>query len=188
MSTPDTTDTPTRLAILPDWAAGVTLSQAYGSAIQTAYAGPDQRQAKQELATYLMAYERGGLTEAEARRRIQAIRGEFRKPLTVPLWTDGIGLESAMTSATSALLESDPIIGEWETPLDLYFWTRALGGEFRTATGVVGRNLTMSGTGTLYPTGAFVFPCRTMVREPSEQALAPVDIQTGIESLKFRTL
>jgi hypothetical protein len=186
--TPDTRDAPTRQAIHPDWAAGVTLKQIYSSAVQVSYSGVEQRQTKREKPIYKMAYQRGGLTEAEARRRLQEIRAEYRLPLTVPLWPDGIPLQQTMTGATAAVLDLNPIDGEWETPLDLYLWTRALGGEFRSCTVVSGRNLTLDGTGTLYPIGSLVFPCRTMVRDPDSTTLTPIDLEEGIERLKFRTL
>lgn len=188
MAIPDTTDTPAQLAILPDWAAGVELVQAFSSAVQTSAAGIEQRQTKADLAGYKMRYQRGGMSEAEARRRLQAIRAEFRQPLTVPLWPDGIGLQAGMVGATAAVLDLDPIAGEWLTPLALYFWNRAQGGEFRTCTGISGRNLTLSGSGTLYTAGSLVFPCRTMIREAEGETLQTVDLQTGTETLIFRTL
>ena len=188
MSFTDTLDTPTRLAIEPDWLEGIELSQMFASTVTTAHGGPEQRQAKREKPIYRMSYSRGGLTAAQARRRLQAIRGEFRQPLTVPLWPDGIPLQSNMSIETAAVIDVTPIDGEWTAPFDVYLWNRALGGEWRTCTTISGRTLTLDGTGTLYPAGSFVFPGRLMIKEPEEGNLESVDLETGIERLTFRTL
>tara|TARA_R110000803_G_scaffold209965_3_gene280585 strand:- start:12705 stop:13271 length:567 start_codon:yes stop_codon:yes gene_type:complete len=188
MSFTDTLDTPTRLAIEPDWLEGIDLQQMFSSAVTTAYGGPEQRQAKREKPIYRMSYSRGGLTADQARRRLQAIRSEFRQPLIVPLWPDGITLQALMTVDTAALLDVSPIEGEFETPLDLYFWDRTLGGEWRTCTVITGRTLTLSGSGTLYPAGSYVFPGHVMIKEPEEGNLESVDLETGIERLTFKTL
>jgi len=188
MSFTDTLDSPQRVAIEPDWRMRVSLQQIFAGSVTTAVAGPEQRQAKREKPIYRMSYARGGLTAEQARRRLQEIRSEYRQPSTVPVWPDGIQLQNSMTVATAALLDILPIDGEWQLPIDLYFWDRTLGGEWRTCTAISTRDLTLDGTGQLYPAGSWVFPGRLMVREPEESSLASVDLEAGVEYLTYRTL
>ncbi len=188
MSFPKTTDTPTRIAFMPDWREGVMLTQVFETTIQRSRAGLEQRNRKRQFARYHLEYTRTGLTRAEARGRLDAIRAEFRGPLTVPLWTDGIQLQVAMSLVTSALLESNPVDDEWMAPFDVFLWDPSLGGQWRTCSAVNGRNLTFTGTGHLYPLGAYVFPTRRMIREVNEGMLSPVDVDSGIEFHRYRSL
>lgn len=188
MSYPKTTDTPTRVALPPDWREGVSVSQQFDTTIQRSRAGLEQRNQRRRTCRYTLEYTRTGLTPAEAKQRLEAIRSEYRGPLTVPMWTDGIALQTSMTLVTSALLESNPVDGEWMAPFDVWLWNPNLGGQWRTCTVVNGRNLTLSGTGILYPVGSLVFPSRLMIRETGESMLAPVDVKSGTESHRYRTL
>lgn len=188
MSYPDTTNGPTRVALPPDWREGVTLVQAFDTSIQRSRSGLEQRQRRRNAPNYFMEYSRTGLTPAQAKQRLDAVRAEFRGPLTVPIWTDGIQLQSSMTLPTGALLESNPVEGEWTAPLDLWFWDAEVGGQWRSATVISGRNLTLSGAGTLFPVGSYVFPSRTMIRENAEGMLSPVDVKSGTEMHRYRTI
>jgi hypothetical protein len=185
---PTTDDTPTRVALLPDWREGVRLTQEFVSTVQTGRFGLEQRSRKRKRPIYSLEYTRTGLTADEAKQRLEAIRAEYRGPLIVPLWCDGIPLQSDMTDDNAALLDSNPITGEWVAPLDVFIWSDALGGEWRECIAVSGRNLTLDGSGTLYPAGSFVFPSRVMIREASEGMLSAVDIASGSENHRYRTL
>lgn len=183
-----TEDTPDRLALMPDWREGVRLSQVFQSTVQTSGTGLEQSSRRRNRPVYYLEYTRTGLTSEEAHERLEAIRTEFRKPLIVPLWCDGIPLQDAMSSATVALLSVNPVTDEWRVPLDVYLWTPDLGGEWRTCSLVDGRNLTLSGTGTLYPAGALCFPSRVMVREAGDALVKLVDVRSGTEDHRYRTL
>lgn len=188
MSYPTTDDTATRIALPPDWREGVNLTQVFETTVQRSRAGLEQRNRRRNRAKYILEYTRTGLTPAEAKGRLEAIRAEYRGPLIVPMWTDAIALQSNMVSATSALLESNPVDNEWEAPFDVWLWTSDFGGQWRTVTAIDGRNLTLSGTGTLYPAGALVFPSRVMIRENAESMLQVIDLNSGVESHRYRTL
>jgi len=188
MSIPSTDDTPVRVAFLPDWAEGVKLTQEFSATVQTGRFGLEQRSRRRLRAIYTLDYVRNGLTASEAKGRLEAIRNEYRGPIIVPMWCDGIALQTDMTVGTSALLDSNPISGEWLPPFDVFIWNDDLGGEWRTCTVVNGRTLTLSGGGTLYPAGAWVFPSRVMIREAGDGTLAAVDIASGSENHRFRTL
>lgn len=177
-----------RFALLPDWREGVRLTQAFTSTVNTSRSGLEQRQRRRQRPVYHLEYQRTALTPAEAQGRLDAIKDEFRKPLTVPFWTDGIVLQSSMTVATAALLDSNPILAEWNAPFDVFLWDPSLGGEWRTLTVINGRNLTFSGSGQLFPAGAFVFPSRRMIREAGDVMGALVDVQSGREIVRLRTL
>lgn len=184
---PDSDDTPTRLAILPDWNEGVRLVEEFDSNASRSFAGKEQRSAKRTRPKYRLEYIRSGLIAAEAKRRLIEIRLEFEGPLIVPIWPDGTVLQEAMSVQTSALLDTN-IPDEYSTPFDVYLWTPDIGGEFRTVTSNSSRTLTLSGSGTLYPTGAFIFPCKRATREIDFDAIDSIDIETGTEKVRFLTL
>ena len=106
-----------------------------------------------------------------------------------PMWPDGIPLQSTMTGvgATNAQLNQNPV-NEWADITVVWIWSRALGGEFRSVASVATRTVTLSGTGTAYPTGAFVFPCRLMVRAVTEDSFQPINLATGTETVEFKTI
>lgn len=183
-----TDDTAVRVAMMPDWREGVTLTQAFETSVQRSRRGQDQTASRRKSAIYRMEYTRTGLTPAECRDRLAAIRAESRSPLIIPLWPDGIPLQTSMIGVGSASLDSNPIDGEWVAPMDVFIWSDALGGQWRTVTAISGRNLTFSGTGTLYLAGALVFPGRRMVREISEGMLTGVDVASGTEQHRYRTI
>lgn len=183
-----TDDTPTRVALMPDWREGVRLVQEFSSTVQTGRFGLEQRSRRRQRAIYSLDFVRNGLTAEESRGRLEGMQDEFRKVLTVPLWPDGIGLQADMAGPTVALLDSNPIDGEWLAPFDVYLWHDELGGEWRQCSAVVGRNLTLVGAGTLYPAGSWVFPSRKMVREAGEGMLGTVDLSSGSENPGYRTL
>lgn len=186
--TPTTDDAPVRCAFMPDWSMGVSLTSSFLTSVSISRKGLEQRIRRRVKPIYQLEYTRTGLTPEEARNRLREVQAEFRGPLTVPMWTDGIGLQAGMVSATSALLESNPIDEEWLAPFDVYLWHPTAGEEWRTCTEVDGRNLTFSGTGTLFPVGTLVFPSRAMLREASEGAMRIVDVESGEEIHRYRTL
>lgn len=186
----DTNDTPTRLALFPDWQQGIEATIEFATSVTRSYSGRDQRHRKRVRAHRKIRYQRSGLTPAEAASRIQAIRDEIRLPLEAPFWPDGITLQQTMGSQTEMLLDVEPIDGEWTADLvgAVFVWTRALGGEFRTMTAISGRNITLSGTGTIYPAGAWVFPCPVMIRVNGDDAYRPINLETGTELVEMQTL
>lgn len=188
MSYPKTTDTPTRISFLPDWREGVSIAQIHQTTIQRSRAGLEQRNRRRNGAKYSIEFTRTGLTEAEAKDRLKAIRAEFRGPLTVPVWTDGCQLQADMGTPGAAVLASNPVDGEWLAPLDVLLWHPDHGIEWRECSEVDGRNLTLDGLGTLYPAGSWLFPGRLMIRELGEGMLAPVDVKSGIEFHRYRTI
>ncbi len=185
---PTTEDTPQRLAILPDWREGIRLTQEFASVIQTGRLGLEQRSRRRKRPIYQVDFMVSGLTSAEARGRIEEIRNEFIGPRTVPMWTHGITLQTSMVDDNAALLESNPIEGEWNAPFDVYLWSDELGGEWRECLSVTGRNLVLDGVGTLYPAGAWVFPSRTMIRQASDSMMTAIDIESGTENHLYRSL
>lgn len=187
---PDTTDTPTPLAILPDWGRRVSLVEQWESSLTRSFAGKSQGSSKRIRPTFRLEYERAGMTAAEARRRLLSIRSEFNGPLTVPIWPDGGVLSGAMTLVTGddRVPLSDPLPDGYAFPFEVYIWTEADGGEFRTATEVNGLELTLDGSSTLYGSGAHCFPCRDAVREVDSEALNLIDAETGVERVRFLTL
>lgn len=189
MAKPNTDDTPVQLALEPDWSQGVQLTVEFSSAVQRSWAGRDQRQRKWEKPRLKIQYRRTGLTPAQAKARILEVRSETRQPIMGPVWPDGVPLQNAMTGAgaTGALLDQNPV-HDWEGIDTVWIWNRSLGGEFRSLTSVTGRTLVLGGSGTTYPAGAFVFPCRIMTRETSDQALEPINLETGTETVEFMTL
>lgn len=183
----NTDDTPTQLAILPDWQKGVTLLEQYSSNHQRCFSGREQRSANRVRSIYRMDYYRSGMTEAEARRRLISIRSEFEGPLTVPMWTDGAVLQSDMVGVSVAILDSD-FIDSYEAPFDVYLWNPTQGGEFRSVTSYASRQLTLSGSGTLFTSGSFAFPCVLAIRELDSEAINSIDIETGEERVRLVTL
>lgn len=189
MPNPNTDDTPLQLAIEPDWSLGIELGVEFSSSVQRSWAGRDQRQRKREKPLITMRYEKKGLTPTEAKARILGIRDESRQPIMGPLWPDGIAIQTTMTGvgATNVQLNENPV-HEWSDITVVWIWNRALGGEFRSVASVVTRTVTLSGTGTAYPTGAFIFPCRLMLRVVTEEAVQPINLSTGTETVEFKTI
>jgi hypothetical protein len=186
----DTDDTPTKLAILPDWNRRVRLVEEWDSNATRSFAGKEQRSAKRVKPIYRLEYFRSGMTETEARRRLLAIRSEFEGPLIVPFWPDGGVLASTMTTPVSddvAVLENALPDG-YDSPFEVYIYDEANGGEFRTVTSVSGASLTLDGSSTLYTTGAFVFPCRKVIREIDAEGLNSINAETGIERIRYLSL
>ena len=189
MPNPDTDDTPLQLALEPDWEQGIKLEKQFSTSVQRSWAGRDQRQRKWEKPRLKMSYQRSGLTAAQAKVRIQAIRDELRQPIMGPVWPDGVPLQSTISGAgaTNASLNQNPV-NEWDGITAVWIWDRANGGEFRTVVSVVTRTVTLSGTGRAYTAGAYVFPCSLMVREISDKQLQPINLETGTEKVEFRML
>jgi len=184
INTEDTT--PTELAILPDWSQGVEVELEYPTAIQRSWSGRDQRQRKRVKPIRTQRYTRTGLTAAQARARLGAIRDEIRVPQYAPWWADGIQI-TTMANQTTVTLDIAPIEGDWADIVRVFLWSRSLGGEFRTLSSQASRTLTLSGTGTLYSSG-WCFPCPIQLRQLDEQQLTPVDLREGIERITMRRL
>jgi hypothetical protein len=185
---PDTTDTPTQLAILPDWGKRVRLVEQFETNLTRSFSGKSQASAKRIRPTYLLEYQRSGLTEAEARRRLLAIRSEFEKPLTVPIWPDGGEVASmSLVTGNDEVTLSEALPEGYSVPFDVYLWTSSAA-EFRTVTAVAGAVLTLSGSSTIFAAGAHCFPCRTAVREVDAENLNSINAVSGIERIRFKTL
>jgi hypothetical protein len=186
----DTTDTPTNLAILPDWGKRILLAEIWDSNVTRSFAGKEQRSSKTVRPRYRLEYFVSGMTAAESRRRLQAIRTEFNRPNVVPIWPDGAILDGAMTLPVAddvgTLVDAIPL--GYETPFVAYLWTEALGGEFRTVTAMTGTSVTFDGSSTLYPDGAHFFPCRLAIREPDAENLNSIDVERRVERIRFKTL
>ena len=186
----DSDDSATDQALLPDWGKKVTLTQIWDTNVTRSFAGKEQRSAKRVRPTFRLEYFRSGLTALEARRRLQAIRGEFEGPLIVPIWPDGVVLDGNMTTPISD--DTIPIgtnlpqgysVGD-----KVFLWDAATGGEFRTLLTIEDGSLTVSGSSTLYTTGAFCFPCLKAIREPDSEAINSIDVEAGTEKVRYLTL
>jgi hypothetical protein len=186
----NTTDTPTNLAILPDWKRRVTLTEQWDTNLTRSFGGKGQSSSKRVRPTYRLEYTRAGLTAAESRRRLLAVRAEFEVPLIVPIWLDGAVLSGDMTLVTGndRVPLGEIFVNGYDLPFVVYIWTEAAGGEFRTVTSFSGATLTLDGSGTLYAAGAHCFPCRLAVRELDSEALNLIDAETGVERVRFLTL
>lgn len=187
MSNVNTDDTPVELAILPDWSQAVEVQIQFSTAVQRSWSGRDQRSRKREKPLKIQRYNHTGLTEQEARSRLLALKEESRQPVYTPFWADGIPI-AVMPTANDLTLDVAPIEGEWDNLDKVYIWDEVNGGEFRDLTSVIARDLVLGGTGTIYPAGAFVFPCPKQVREPGETMIQRNDILDGNEIVVFRTL
>ena len=189
MATPDTNDTPLQLALEPDWSLGVEFDVQYSTSVNRSWAGRDQSQRNREKGLLGMRYSISGLTPAQAKARIQTLRTESRQPIMGPVWPDGVPTQATISGvgAVSVQLAQNPV-HDWEGIDTVWIWDRANGGEFRTVTAISGRTITLSGTGTAYLAGAFVFPCKVMVRNVSDSGLSPINLEAGNESVEYQIL
>jgi hypothetical protein len=127
---PSTLDDATFLAILPDWAAGITQTTTYRTDISRSRRGLEQRTQRQRRPYLTMEYN-WTATDAAARRRIENAVAQARGRLIVPWWPHGIKSNSAMLTDEAIILDSAPIEGEIVSGGWVYIWHRSLGGEFR---------------------------------------------------------
>lgn len=188
---PTTIDTPIKLAILPDWAAGVGQQTTYRTDISRSRAGLEQRAQRRRRPILTMDYQ-ASQSEAGAQRRIEAALVTARTPLLVPWWPNGSVLALPMTSDTSVQLTADPIAEDWPEDLAwVYLWGRAEGGgEWRQFASIAGSVVTLVDTGdhVQFSAGAFIWPARLCVREIENAMLQIPRHRESTDALKFRTL
>jgi hypothetical protein len=185
-----TNQTPQLLAVLPDWAAGIQQRTVYRTEVTRSRAGLEQRTQHRRRPMLSMEYMAAGIHDAAARRRLEGIVAQSRRPQLVPWWPHGSKLLSAMTTDTSALLASNPIGDDWDRDGWVYLWDRATGQEFRQLASRTGRTLSLTDTGAHlhFPAGAYCFPVRLCLREKGDDLLNPGRHRTNPEKLIFRTL
>lgn len=185
-----TNQAPDLLAVLPDWAQGMQQRTVYRTEVTRSRAGLEQRAQHRRRPMLSMEYVAAGIHDAAARRRLEGIVVQYRKPLLVPWWPHGCRLLSAMGSATNANLGSNPIADDWDRAGWVFFWDRVTGQEFRQLASRDGRVLTLTNTGghLLFPAGAYCFPVRLCIREKGDDLLNPGRHRTNPEKLIFRTL
>lgn len=190
MSTTTTNTAPELLAIMPDWQAGVKQRTVYRTEVVRSRSGLEQRTQHRRRPILAIEYVAAGIHDAAARKRIEGVVAQSRKPLLVPWWPNGARLLQNMTSQTSALLGTNPIADDWDRDGWVFLWDRETGSEFRQLAGRDGRTLTLTDTGAhlLFPAGAYVFPVRLAIREKNDAVLNPNSHRTNPESLSFRTL
>ncbi len=186
---PTSDDTPTQLAIMPDWGEGVRQVLIYRTDILRSRAGIEQRSQRMTRPKLGLEYV-ATATDEPARRRIETILATSRGPLHVPWWTSGVKLSVAMTAATSLTLEHVPIAEDFDQVALVYLWDRTVGGEWRTVASRAGAVLTLTSSGvhTLFPAGSWCFPVRLAVRDRDDSLLETAHQRAASDRLLFRTL
>lgn len=188
---PISTDTPLKLAIMPDWASGVGQQTTYRTDISRSRAGLEQRAQRRRRPILSMEYQ-ASVQEAGAQRRIETTLAIARTPLLVPWWPNGSILVNSMTNDTDVQLTADPIAEDWPDDLAwVYLWGREEGGgEWRELASRDGNLLTLVDTGdhVQFSAGAFIWPARLCVREIENAMLQVPRHREATDALKFRTL
>lgn len=186
---PSTIDAAPRLAILPDWSAGIGQTTTYRTDINRSRRGLEQRSARARRPILTMEYQWTS-SDAAARRRIEDVIAQTRGPVTVPWWPHGVTLREPMTVETSLALDSAFIEYEQDQVGWVYLWHRTAGAEWRQIAAISGAVLTLVDTGThiLFPTGAFCFPAFAATREAAQNVNQAATSRTVDEILTFRTL
>lgn len=180
-----TIDEPSRIAILPDWSAGVIQGTRYRTEIQNTRRGMEQRTQHRLRPILTIEYQ---ATKPDGRQALDAIAATTRGPFLGPWWPHGIRLQTDMTAPGAAVLNSNPIGIEWDRDGWVYLWSRATGGEFRQLTSRDSRNLTLGGTGQLFDAGDLCFPCRVATRVAEEALLEVRRHRTGAERIILTTI
>lgn len=190
MSATTTNTAPDLLAVMPDWAVPIRQRTVYRTEVVRSRRGLEQRTQHRRRPVVAMEYTAAGIHDEIARRRLEGILKQYRKPLLVPWWPNGVRLLEAMTDDVSVLVASNPIAEEWDRDGWVYLWDRATGAEFRQLADRDGRTLTLidEGPHLRFPIGAFIFPVRLALREKGDAILNPNRHRTNPESLSFRTL
>jgi hypothetical protein len=188
---PSTIDEPELYAVMPDWQAGVQQETTYRTEITRSRSGLEQRAQRRRRPILSMTYQ-VSLKSPATRLAIETTVATNRLPVIVPWWPNGRILAEAMASSTIATLEGEPIKEDWSaTTLWAYLFDPTTSeGEWREFGSVAGAELTLINTGshTLFPEGAFIFPGRLSTREPDNMMLQKIRPQEGTETLRFRTL
>lgn len=187
---PTSDDTPTRLAIMPDWGEGVRQVLIYRTDILRSRAGLEQRSQRMTRPKLGLEYV-ATATDEPARRRIETILATSRGPLHVPWWTSGARLAVSMTTETSLTLEHVPIAEDFDQVALVYLWSRERGGEWRTVASRSGAVLTLVDElplHVLYDSGAWCFPVRLAVRDRDDSLLETAHQRAATDRLLFRTL
>jgi len=186
---PTTNDTPTRLAIMPDWGQPVREAINYRTDIIRSRAGLEQRSQRMNRPKLGMEYTATATDEA-ARRRIETVLATTRGPLLIPWWPSGLQT-TAMPTDTSVTLETTPIGEDFDQVALVYLWSRLHGGEWRTVASRTGAALTLVHdlpVHTIYPAGSFCFPVRLAIRDRDDALLESAHQRSSIDRLLFRTL
>ncbi len=186
---PTTDDTPTLVAILPDWSQSIQQATIYRTDITRSRRGLEQRAQRRRRPMLSMQYQMN-VNDADARRLIETAVLMSRKPVIVPWWPHGSTVNALMTNDTAVTLASSPISDDWDQSGWVYFWSRTQGAEWRQITGREGRVLTLldEGVHTRFAAGAYCFPGRLAVRDREEAMLGNTRHRTSIDRLIFRTL
>jgi len=184
---PTTDDAPELVAILPDWGEPIVQRLTFRTELVRSRRGLEQRTQHRKRGVMVQEYLVGGIHDADARQRLEAVVAMIRKPVIVPWWPSGCRTRIDMTGAAVDLL-TNPITGDWQAGGYLYLWSPELGGEFRTISGVSGRVMSLGGTGTLYPAGSYCWPALLCTREKDDALLQQTRHRTVAEKLIFRTL
>lgn len=192
MSTPPktTNQTPQQLAIMPDWGEGIRQRTVYRTELVRSRRGLEQRTQHRRRPSLSIEYTAEGIHDAAARRRLEAVVGNYRVPLLVPWWPQGTKIQETMADDTDVVLFTNPVADDWDQSTMVFLWDRVHGGEFRALEAREGRNLTLTdeGTHTRFPAGAWCFPVRRAIREKGDDILTPNRHRTTNEKLIFRTL
>lgn len=187
---PTTTNEATKLALMPDWAAGVGHQTTYRTDINRSRAGLEQRAQRRKRPILSMEYQIHAQNEA-ARRRIEQALATARGPLLVPWWPSGGRLRVDMDSDTFVDMTTVPIAEDWPPDLAwVFLWGRDQGSEWREFSHRNGSNVHLIDTGThiQFTAGAFCFPGRLAVREVENDMIEVPRHGEASEVLKFRTI
>ncbi len=187
---PTTDDTPTPVAIMPDWRYGIRTTIGYQTDITESRRGIEQRSQRRRRPRLTMEY-RTNIDDAAAALRLETILATARGPLHVPWWPSGIPLATEMPDWQHLTLETLPLDDDWSRIPMVLIWSRGLGTQWRNVASRDGVDIALeadSVTHIRYPAGSFVFPIRLAVRDVNDGLLISPTTSAAQDMLYFRTL
>jgi len=191
MAYPDTEDALEELAILPDWAAGVTASFTYRNSTIKTLSGYVQTVRHFARCRNRLSYIRNTEGKADNEKLSFNRVAQANRPIKVPMWGHGVTLRIAQTSNTQIDL-SIGITDEMEVGERIFLYDPVTGGSWRYVISIEDfrrRLILLQDFGEPnFPQGAWVFPTMVGTISIAESGRMHTQAQASIEKVTFTEL
>lgn len=188
MSYPNTYDQPEELALLPNWAAGVTCMYEYKTAVITSMSGWNQSVRHRSRVLNSYKFMRDTTSDSDNEKLSFNRVSQAYKPIRMPLWGHGVALRIPQTIEGEVNCDFG-VPTEIAIGSRIYIYDYQVGGVWRTVTDIQNerRRLILEEdlTSPLFPLGAWVFPTAVGTLSLTDSARTITQTRASTESLTF---